>query len=257
MKARRNPFVKAACVSAFLMLACSAQAQDKIKVGFMLPVHRHLRGARHRDRERLPALRAGAGRQARRPRARVLQGRRRIRAVEGRRQHQQADQARQRRRRRRHRALGRRRWRWPRSRRTRTRCSIIPNAGADAVTGPMCAPNIFRSSFSNWQPGYAMGKVAGEKGAKKVVTITWKYAAGDESVQGFKDGIAASGGKVVKELTLPFPNVEFQALLTEIAAHEARRRLRVLRRRRRRQVRQGLRGRGSQQDDPALRARAS
>ena len=26
----------------------------------------------------------------------------------------------------------------------------------------MCAPNIFRSSFSNWQPGYAMGKVAGE-----------------------------------------------------------------------------------------------
>ena len=95
---------------------------------------------------------------------------------------------------------------------------VIPNAGARAVTGPMCAPNIFRSSFSNWQPGYAMGKVAGERGAKKVATITWKYAAGDESVQGFKDGIAASGGQVVKELTLPFPNVEFQALLTEIAA---------------------------------------
>ena len=34
---------------------------------------------------------------------------------------------------------------------------IVPNAGANAVTGPMCAPNIFRSSFSNWQPGYAMG----------------------------------------------------------------------------------------------------
>ncbi len=95
---------------------------------------------------------------------------------------------------------------------------VIPNAGARAVTGPMCAPSIFRASFSNWQPGYAMGKVAGEKGAKKVVTITWKYAAGDESVEGFKDGIAASGGQVVKELTLPFPNVEFQALLTEIAA---------------------------------------
>src|SRR6185437_8936960 len=60
---------------------------------------------------------------------------------------------------------------------------VIPNAGARAVTGPMCAPSIFRASFSNWQPGYAMGKVAGEKGAKKVATITWKYAAGDESVQ--------------------------------------------------------------------------
>ena len=95
---------------------------------------------------------------------------------------------------------------------------VIPNAGARAVTGPMCAPSIFRASFSNWQPGYAMGKVAGDKGAKKVVTITWKYAAGDESVEGFKDGLKASGGEVIKELTLPFPNVEFQALLTEIAA---------------------------------------
>jgi branched-chain amino acid transport system substrate-binding protein len=95
---------------------------------------------------------------------------------------------------------------------------IVPNAGADAVTGPMCAPNIFRSSFSNWQPGYASGEVVAKKGHKKVVTITWKYAAGDESVRGFKEAFEKSGGKVVKELSLPFPNVEFQALLTEIAA---------------------------------------
>ena len=95
---------------------------------------------------------------------------------------------------------------------------LIPNAGAVAVTGPMCAPNIFRSSFSNWQPGYAMGEVAGKKGHKKIVTITWKYAAGDESVKGFKDAFEKGGGSVVKELSLPFPNVEFQALLTEIAA---------------------------------------
>jgi branched-chain amino acid transport system substrate-binding protein len=95
---------------------------------------------------------------------------------------------------------------------------VIPNAGAEDVTGPMCAPNIFRSSFSNWQPGYAMGVVAAERGAKKVMTITWKYAAGDESVGGFRDGFEKGGGEIVKELTLPFPNVEFQALLTEIAA---------------------------------------
>jgi branched-chain amino acid transport system substrate-binding protein len=95
---------------------------------------------------------------------------------------------------------------------------IVPNAGADAVTGPMCAVNIFRSSFSNWQPGYAMGEVVAKKGHKKVVTITWKYAAGDESVRGFKEAFEKGGGKVVKELSLPFPNVEFQSLLTEIAA---------------------------------------
>jgi branched-chain amino acid transport system substrate-binding protein len=95
---------------------------------------------------------------------------------------------------------------------------IVPNAGAAAVTGPMCAPNIFRSSFSNWQPGYAMGEVAAKKGHKKIVTITWKYAAGDEAVKGFKEGFEKGGGTVAKELSLPFPNVEFQALLTEIAA---------------------------------------
>jgi len=95
---------------------------------------------------------------------------------------------------------------------------IVPNAGADAVTGPMCAINIFRSSFSNWQPGYAMGQVMAKKGHKKVVTITWKYAAGDESVKGFKEAFEKGGGKVIKELSLPFPNVEFQSLLTDIAA---------------------------------------
>ena len=95
---------------------------------------------------------------------------------------------------------------------------IVPNAGADAVTGVMCAPHIFRSSFSMWQPAYAMGDVMAKKGHKTAITVTWKYAAGDESVAGFKESFEKSGGKVVKQLTVPFPNEEFQALLTEIAA---------------------------------------
>jgi len=95
---------------------------------------------------------------------------------------------------------------------------IIPNAGADEATGPLCGANIFRSSFSNWQPGYAMGQVLAERGMKKVVTLTWKYAAGEQSVKGFKEAFEAKGGKVVKELSLPFPNVEFQALITEVAS---------------------------------------
>ena len=95
---------------------------------------------------------------------------------------------------------------------------IIPNAGADEITGPLCAPNVFRSSFSNSQFGIAMGKVMAEQTKKTAVTLTWKYAAGDESVGGFKEAFEAGGGKVIKELSLPFPQVEFQPLLTEIAA---------------------------------------
>jgi branched-chain amino acid transport system substrate-binding protein len=95
---------------------------------------------------------------------------------------------------------------------------MIPNAGADAITGPFCAPNVFRSSFSNWQSSYAMGVVMAKRGHKRAASISWKYAAGDEMVAAFKEGFEKGGGQVLKQLNLPFPNVEFQALLTDIAA---------------------------------------
>jgi branched-chain amino acid transport system substrate-binding protein len=93
--------------------------------------------------------------------------------------------------------------------------SIIPNAGMHAATRALCAPNVFRTSS---QPTLALGKTMVEKGHKKAVWITWKYAAGDEAGEGFREGYLAAGGTIVKELGLPFPNVEFQALLTEIAS---------------------------------------
>ena len=96
--------------------------------------------------------------------------------------------------------------------------TIIPNAGFGAATGPLCSPNIFRTSFSNWQTTFALGKVMVEKGHKTAAWITHKYAAGEEMFAGFREGFEKAGGKIVKDLWLPFPNVEFQALLTEIAA---------------------------------------
>jgi len=94
---------------------------------------------------------------------------------------------------------------------------IIPNAGANAATGPMCAPNIFRTSFTNWQPCYPMGKVMADAGAKRAVTITWKYAAGEEDVVAFREGFTKAGGTIEAELYVPFPEVEFQSYLTQIA----------------------------------------
>lgn len=96
--------------------------------------------------------------------------------------------------------------------------NLIPNAGVHAATRALCAPNVFRTSFSNSQPTLALGKAMMEKGHKKAVWITWKYAAGDEAFEGFKESYTKAGGTIIKELGLPFPNVEFQALLTEIAA---------------------------------------
>jgi branched-chain amino acid transport system substrate-binding protein len=95
---------------------------------------------------------------------------------------------------------------------------IIPNAGLDAATGALCAPNIFRTSFSNWQPSYPMGKVLADRGIRNVVSLAWKYGAGEEAVAGFTEGFIKAGGKSVRGLWIPFPNAEFQALLTEIAS---------------------------------------
>ena len=95
--------------------------------------------------------------------------------------------------------------------------SIIPNAGVHAATRALCAPNVFRTSFTNSQPTLALGKPMYDRGVRKAVWITHKYAAGDEAFEGFRDSFTKAGGTVIKELGLPFPQVEFQALLTEIA----------------------------------------
>lgn len=94
---------------------------------------------------------------------------------------------------------------------------VIPNAGVNEATGPMCAPNIFRTSFSNWQVCEPMGKVMFDAGHRKVVTITWRYAAGQQMVSAFTEGFRKAGGEIVEDLALPFPEVEFQALVTRIA----------------------------------------
>ena len=69
--------------------------------------------------------------------------------------------------------------------------------------------NVDKDNFS---------KVMAEQKKKTAVTFTWKYAAGEESINGFKEAFEQGGGKVMKELYLPFPQVEFQSYLTEIAA---------------------------------------
>lgn len=93
---------------------------------------------------------------------------------------------------------------------------IVPNAGAVAVTRNLCAKNVFRMSFSNWQPAYGMGVALGKRGVKKAAWITWDYAAGAESGAGFKEGLEANGGQVVQTLTLKFPETNFQPLLAQI-----------------------------------------
>ena len=95
---------------------------------------------------------------------------------------------------------------------------IVPNAGSNLVTGSLCAPNIFRTSFTNWQPAYPCGKVMADDGHKTCVTIAWKYAAGRQMMDAGTENFENNGGSVVQDIQVPFPQVEFQAHLSEIAS---------------------------------------
>src|SRR3989440_6710117 len=96
--------------------------------------------------------------------------------------------------------------------------TLVTNAGAQAVTGSLCAPHVFRTSFSNWQTSYPCADVMLKAGHKKAVLMFWNYSFGQESMAAFKEGYAKGGGTVVKEIAVPFPSTEFQANLSEIAS---------------------------------------
>ena len=65
--------------------------------------------------------------------------------------------------------------------------SLIPNAGVQAATRALCAPNVFRTSFTNSQPTLALGQPMMARGHKKAVWIPWKSAAGEGAFEGFKE----------------------------------------------------------------------
>ncbi|MBV9949102.1 MAG: ABC transporter substrate-binding protein [Myxococcales bacterium] len=96
--------------------------------------------------------------------------------------------------------------------------TVVTNAGAQAITGALCAPHVFRTSFSNWQTSYPCAGVMLRAGLKRAVLMFWNYSFGQESMAAFRDGYLRGGGTIVKEIAVPFPSTEFQANLSEIAA---------------------------------------
>src|SRR5438105_7783201 len=96
--------------------------------------------------------------------------------------------------------------------------TIVTNAGAQPITGSLCSPNVFRTSFSNWQTSYPCADVMLKAGRKKAVGMFWNYSFGQESMSAFREGFTKGGGSIVKEIPVAFPTTEFQANLSEIAS---------------------------------------
>ena len=63
---------------------------------------------------------------------------------------------------------------------------ISPNAGPSSYAGKNCSPFFYATSYQNDQVHEVLGKVAQDRGYKRVYVMVPNYQAGKDSVAGFK-----------------------------------------------------------------------
>jgi branched-chain amino acid transport system substrate-binding protein len=92
---------------------------------------------------------------------------------------------------------------------------ISPNAGPSNLAGRSCSPFFFATSYQNDQNHEVLGKVAQDRGYKRVYLLAPNYQAGKDSLAGFKRHYK---GEIVEESYTPLNTLDFQAELAKIAS---------------------------------------
>src|SRR5436853_3442125 len=90
---------------------------------------------------------------------------------------------------------------------------ISPNAGPSSYAGKNCSPYFYVTSYQNDQVHEILGKVAQDRGYKRMYLMVPNYQAGKDSVAGFKLDYK---GEIVEESYLPLNTLDFQPELTKI-----------------------------------------
>ena len=92
---------------------------------------------------------------------------------------------------------------------------ISPNAGPSSYAGKECSPFFYVTSYQNDQVHEILGKVAQDRGYKRVYLLVPNYQAGKDSAAGFKLDYK---GEIVEETYMPLGTLDFQVELTKIAS---------------------------------------
>src|SRR6201997_728371 len=101
---------------------------------------------------------------------------------------------------------------------TDTRTFLIsPNAGPSSYAGKNCSPFFYVTSYQNDQVHEILGKVAQDRGYKRVYLMVPNYQAGKDSAAGFKLDYK---GEIVDESYTPLNTLDFQPELTRIASQK-------------------------------------
>ena len=92
---------------------------------------------------------------------------------------------------------------------------ISPNAGPSSYAGKECSPFFYVTSYQNDQVHEILGKVAQDRGYKRVYIIVPNYQAGKDFAAGFKIDYK---GEIVEETYVPLGTLDFQVELSKIAS---------------------------------------
>jgi branched-chain amino acid transport system substrate-binding protein len=92
---------------------------------------------------------------------------------------------------------------------------ISTNAGPSNLAGKQCNPYFFATSYQNDQNHEVLGKVAQDRGYKKVYLLAPNYQAGKDALAGFKRHYK---GEVIEESYVPLNTLDFQSELAKIAS---------------------------------------
>lgn len=94
---------------------------------------------------------------------------------------------------------------------------ISPNAGPSTFAGKDCNPFFYVTSYQNDQVHEILGKVAQDRGYKRMYLMVPNYQAGKDSVAGFKLDYK---GEIVEESYMPLNTLDFQPELSKISSHK-------------------------------------
>jgi branched-chain amino acid transport system substrate-binding protein len=92
---------------------------------------------------------------------------------------------------------------------------VSPNAGPSSFAGKDCNPFFYVTSYQNDQVHEVLGKVAQDRGYKRMYLMVPNYQAGKDSVAGFKLDYK---GEIVEESYVPLNTLDFQPELSKIAS---------------------------------------
>ena len=92
---------------------------------------------------------------------------------------------------------------------------ISTNAGASSFAGAACNPHFFVTSYQNDQIYETLGKIATDKGYKRVFALVPNYQAGKDALAGFK---LTYKGEIVEELLVPLNSMDFQPVLAKLSS---------------------------------------